>query len=106
VQPALTWEAKESGIGWRVIAAVHVCAGLVLSSHVRILFSHTWATMTRTLDYTLAIKTGREIDPTPSACSVDLDDLLQNGSCTVEALKQHIKGSLGELALQQQYCCW
>jgi len=61
--------------------------------------------MTRTLNYTLTVKTGREVAPTPSACAVDLDDLLQNGSCTVEALKQHIKGSLGELALQQQCCC-
>jgi len=65
----------------------------------------TLPAMTRTLAYTLAIETGHEIDPTPSACSVDLDDLLQNGSCTVEVLKEHIKGSLGELAPQQQYCC-
>jgi len=57
------------------------------------------------LNYTLAIKNGHESAPTPSACAVDLEDLLQDGSCTVEALKQHIKGSLGELAQQQQYCC-
>lgn len=60
--------------------------------------------MTRILNYTLTVKTGHEIAPTPSACAVDLD-LPQNGSCTVEALKEHINGSLGELALQQQNCC-